>query len=199
MQAGSDITQLGEGSVELSSTYPISYRIVVKKTLPFLLFFVIVLTLVLFLTLGEEPPVEEETTSFFHEGAFAFLAAAFLLFVGKLLYETLYRAHYHYGIEAGHLVISKGIILKMRGSFPLSRITDVYLDRSLSDFFFGLYNLHVSTPTTHSGRFARIDGLSIRTAVKLQKRLSAFLESTEPHPDLLLNSSETVKVSNTSV
>jgi membrane protein YdbS with pleckstrin-like domain len=103
-----------------------------------------------------------------------------VLYLPCYFYERLYRACYRYGIEANHLILSKGIILKQRGQFPLSRITDVYLDRTLGDLFFGLYNLHLSTPTSHSEKFARIDGLKLKTALAFQKYLTTCLESTHP-------------------
>jgi len=102
---------------------------------------------------------------------------SFFAAIGKFIFEVLEVQHYSYGIEAGHLVISKGIVLKRRGSFPLSRITDVYLDRTFADFLFGLYTLHISTPTMTSGHFARIDGLSLKSALRMQEVLTDCLDS----------------------
>lgn len=111
----------------------------------------------------------------FKYGAVIALSAWVLLF----LYQTLVRLTIYYGIENGHFVISRGIILKKRGFFPLNRITDVYLERSLADLIFGLHTLHVSTPTALSEQFARVEGLSTRNALGLQKQLTVVLSQSE--------------------
>lgn len=82
----------------------------------------------------------------------------------------------YYGVENGQFMISKGIFLKQRGSFPLGRITDIYLERGAIDLIFGLYDLHVSTPTVSSGEFAKISGLSRASAFGIQEKLSALVE-----------------------
>lgn len=98
---------------------------------------------------------------------------------GKFVYECLRRHCLYYGIFDGHLLITQGIILKQRGFFPLSRITDIYLERSPLDLLFGLHTLHISTPTSLSERFARIEGLNLPTALELQQLLSSVLEHAE--------------------
>ena len=89
----------------------------------------------------------------------------------------MYRTSYYYAIKDGHLVVAKGVILRQRGSFPLSRITDVYLTKTVSDFVLGLYDLHISTPTTTSGEFAKIDGLGRSAAVLFQRDLTGYIEA----------------------
>ena len=102
------------------------------------------------------------------------VSAAAAMFV---LYEVMYRTSYYYAIKEGHLVVAKGVVLRQRGSFPLSRITDVYLTRTFGDFIFGLYDLHISTPTTTSGEFAKIDGLGRAAAVAFQRDLTGYIEA----------------------
>ena len=96
--------------------------------------------------------------------------------VGGMIYYSLRRRSYFYGIEEGQLIIGRGIIIRERGFFQLSRITEVYLDRSFIDVLFGLYTLRISTPTAVSDKFARIDGLNEETALALQHHLSLILE-----------------------
>lgn len=96
--------------------------------------------------------------------------------LASMTYYYIKRRTYYYGIEEGQLVIARGIILRERGYFQLSRITEVYLDRSFIDVLFGLYTLHISTPTAVSDKFARIDGLNEETALSLQQHLSLILE-----------------------
>lgn len=97
----------------------------------------------------------------------------------KFMYECLRRHCLYYGVHDGHLLITQGILLKQRGFFPLSRITDIYLERSALDLLFGLHTLHISTPTSLSERFARIEGLNLGTALELQQVLSSMLEHVE--------------------
>ncbi|MBN8549701.1 MAG: PH domain-containing protein [Deltaproteobacteria bacterium] len=97
----------------------------------------------------------------------------------KFVYEALRRHCLYYGIYDGHLLITQGILLKQRGFFPLSRITDIYLERTPIDLLFGLHTLHISTPTSLSERFARIEGLNLSTALALQQLLSSVLEHAE--------------------
>ncbi len=170
------ISQLSEGSIDLSREFRISHRSVIKRS--FVWIFVFAMLALCAATAGWNSRAaigDDNLANAIQHFLALFLLAGTAICAVKLLYEELYRACYHYGIEAGHLVISKGVILKQRGAFPLTRITDVYLERAFRDFIFGLCNLQFSTPTTHSGKFARIDGLSKKTAVALQHRLTALL------------------------
>jgi membrane protein YdbS with pleckstrin-like domain len=101
--------------------------------------------------------------------------ALLLVFGVKLVYELLSRQRYYYAVEGSNVVIAKGIILRQRGCFPIQQITDIYLNRTLGEFIFGLYSLNVSTPTAHSAEFARIDGLPRETAIALQNELLHIL------------------------
>jgi membrane protein YdbS with pleckstrin-like domain len=103
-----------------------------------------------------------------------------VLSLGKLIYEMLYYRFYYYGIEGGHLVVSTGILLKQRGVFPLNTITDVYLDRNLLDYFFGIYNLYTSNPAGISHKYSDIHGLSKPNAVALQDYLVTLTRQVSP-------------------
>ena len=124
--------------------------------------------------LGLEEKALENIEFFF----FLLLAAVGVIAAIRILYLELYRFCYDYRIHAGQFIVEKGIVLRERGSFPVIRITDVYLDRCFTDFIFGLYNVHVSTPTAHSGQFARIDGLSKATAISLQSNLMDIIQQS---------------------
>ena len=172
-----EVHQMKAGAVNLRAECTISIRLALKKSaLLFLIFF-----FVLALSVGTiyilESSLEESTLLRVQNVALIFILLSFLGAIGKFVFEAIEIRYYRYGIEAGHFVISKGIVLKRRGSFPLSRITDVYLDRTCLDFLFGLYSLHFSTPTMSSGAFARIDGLSLKSAMTLQERLTDCLDS----------------------
>lgn len=85
----------------------------------------------------------------------------------------------YYAIEDGNLVIAKGWILRRRGSFPLSRITDIYIEQRLSDIILGLYTLRVMTPSSSSSKFARIDWLNADSAKHLERFLCSLIERSD--------------------
>lgn len=103
----------------------------------------------------------------------------------RFLYEQIARLTLFYGIEDGHFVIARGVIIRERGGFPLARLTDMYLESSLINLLLGVRTLHLATPTTLSEKFARIDGLDARVAVALLRRLSRLVDRSithEPRP-----------------
>lgn len=172
-----DVSELKEGSLDLRSTCPISYLLAFKRASSLFLVFLTILGFSMGLFYIIESSVSEEVLVKMQTVASILVITSFLAAIGRFFFELIEMRHYFYGIEAGHLVLVKGIILKRRGSFPLSRITDVYLDRTFTDFLFGLYTLHISTPTMTSGHFARIDGLTRKSALRLQESLTDCLDS----------------------
>jgi membrane protein YdbS with pleckstrin-like domain len=87
------------------------------------------------------------------------------------IYQHQYYKRYFYDIESEHLVIRKGVWACREISLPFSRLTDVYVDQDLLDVWFGLYDVHVSTPTAESGKFAHIDGVSREGAQELRSMI----------------------------
>lgn len=105
-----------------------------------------------------------------------------LLVIGiawKMSQPFLYFVSYFYDIDGPNFVIRKGIVAKREVTLPFSRITDVYLDQDVLDVFFGLYDLHISTPTAESGRFAHIDGLDRRGATQLRELVLARIQQDD--------------------
>lgn len=163
--------------VNLSSIYPISWVVGFRRTWIVLTFAIVAslgATVLAALTLPGIEDGELKTLS---------IAAAKGLVVGlwaawglRFIYEQLARLSCYYGIEDGHFVIARGIFIRERGSFPLARITDVYLESNLMNLFFGVRTLHLATPTMLSEQFARIDGLPTRVAEALQRRISRLVE-----------------------
>ncbi|MCC6219810.1 MAG: PH domain-containing protein [Deltaproteobacteria bacterium] len=109
-------------------------------------------------------------------GVMALLLAASVI---RFIFLQLEARFYDYHVRGGNLYISKGIIIKERGSFPLSRITDIYLRRGVGDLIFGLATLHVSTPTSSSGHFAYIKGLRMHDAMALQTKLEELVKEQD--------------------
>jgi membrane protein YdbS with pleckstrin-like domain len=101
----------------------------------------------------------------------ALSAAAFLWLASYPCYQYLYWRTYSYDMDHENIYIRKGVAAKRQTILPFSRITDVYLDQDLLDVVLGLYDLHISTPTVESGKFAHIDGLSWYGAARLRRLL----------------------------
>ena len=97
--------------------------------------------------------------------------AVILLILSRTLYQILYFITYHYDMDDKNMVIRKGVLTKREITLPFSKITDVYVDQDIADVAMGLYDVHISTPTAESGRFAHIDGLNKAGSSKLRKML----------------------------
>ncbi len=66
------------------------------------------------------------------------------------------------------MVIRKGVITSRETTLPYTKIQDVYMDQDLLDRIFGLWDVHVSTPTVTSGVEAHLDGVNRKNAVALR-------------------------------
>ena len=165
-------------NVNLRRKYPLSYWVVIKRTISWVCLWLIGFLLTIYTQSVDSSalisPVAEAQIDQIVLVLFLGVSAVSAAFI---IYEVMYRTSYYYAIKEGHLVVAKGVILRQRGSFPLSRITDVYLTRTFGDFVFGLYDLHISTPTTSSGEFAKIDGLGRAAAVAFQRDLTGYIEA----------------------
>ena len=126
---------VSNGVVPLSRIYPISHLLPLKRTLPLLMLFLIAVGSFFALLFNGGEISLDNNFSISQGFSIVVICVLFLFVLGKYCWEQIYRACYTYGIEANHLSMSKGVILKQRGQFPLSRITDVYLDRTLGDLF----------------------------------------------------------------
>lgn len=95
------------------------------------------------------------------------------------LYEYLYVTMYYYDMDDKNVVIRKGVVAKREIILPFTRITDVYVDQDVVDVGLGLYDVHISTPTSESGKFAHIDGLGKRSAAKLRTMILERINKPE--------------------
>ncbi len=91
-----------------------------------------------------------------------------ILCVGTLLFQSIYFKRYFYDINQGNIIIRKGFIAQTEITLPFSKITDVYVDQDILDVMFGLYDVHISTPTITSGLFAHIDGINKKGSEKMK-------------------------------
>jgi len=85
------------------------------------------------------------------------------------IYQVLYFNRYFYDADDVRIVIRKGVVAVREITLPFSKITDVYVDRDLLDAALGLYDVHISTPTEQSGRFAHIDGVNAAGSARLKE------------------------------
>jgi len=203
MSENSPLQSRDLASMKLDKSYPISYRVVLKQTFPWIVGFLVFSSLLFMAYLNLNSFVSDaKTLGYFHYALIGALEVSAVCLLCKLAYEILHRVTYHYSIQGKQLVISKGIILRSRGAFPLARITDVYLDRDFGDLILNLYSLHLSTPTIYSGQFARIDGLSRSVATSLQSYLSILLEGSQmaengfggpQHEELVVGAGSSIK------
>lgn len=93
---------------------------------------------------------------------------AVLIFFGVPVYQWLYFKRYYYDLNEQMLTVRKGVVTQKEITLPFSRITDVYIDQDFLDVLFKLCDVHVSTPTSESGLFAHIDGVSKEDGEKLK-------------------------------
>ena len=169
-------------TLNLKRQYPMSLRRALKKSFSFLVVALLVAGAMYLLDKHWIPtfddPVRREVLN---ELAIAIAGFAGFIWIGRIFFFEMERLFYDYRVQGGNLYISKGILIKEKGSFPLSRITDLYLHRGLGDLIFGLSSLHVSTPTTASGEFAYIHGLTIRNAEALRDHLEKLIKGHDQH------------------
>lgn len=96
--------------------------------------------------------------------------AFFFLLIG-FAHPILYFVTYFYDIDNKNIIIRKGVIAKREIILPFSRITDVNVEQDFMDVIFGLYDIHISSPTAESGKFAHIDGLNKKSAIRIRNIL----------------------------
>jgi len=97
-----------------------------------------------------------------------FICISFLLWLFKFIIELIRDEMDQYYVRSSMLHITKGIFMQETGSFPLSQITDVYLEQGNWDWVFGVYNLVISTPSKASIKFATLEGFDRPTVLALQ-------------------------------
>lgn len=168
--------------VELRREYPIARRFVLMRVAPWLIIFIAIwIGLQTFDTIfgsyGSGPAEE----------VWQMLCASVLLTVAvlvgiRLIYELVYFKLYRYGLELEHLVIAKGVLWRTRASFPLTKITDIYVEQTPLELLFGLATLQVTTPAAVTN-FGGIEGLSTARSVQLQQYLLALINTTQPTVD----------------
>ncbi len=156
----------------LRRTLPLRRRKIIKKSLWGVLGVLAgwgILSYFLYLWLGQDPAELPERVAANRPALiFYWFLILGVLLLWKTAYQILYFVTYFYDMDDKNVIIRKGVLAKREITLPFSKITDVYVDQDLLDVFFALYDVHISTPTEQSGKFAHIDGVNKRSAMKLR-------------------------------
>ncbi len=166
--------------VILSKAYPMARRYVFYRSLPWFLVLVAVLATAVFINSSGDPLLFDKI--FIKDldlEAWIFGWAIILVGLVLLLYSEIYRLTCYYAKDGDKLVIRRGVIFREFAFFPLTQITDLYLERDWKALLLGLHNLRICTPSRRSGAFATIDGLSRRNAIALTEKISDFIRKSE--------------------
>ncbi|MCB9030784.1 MAG: PH domain-containing protein [Deltaproteobacteria bacterium] len=162
-------------SQDLKSRFPISTRIILKQLFPWVM--ILALLVVFAVKLNSRDIFSDFNTILDLDIELeAFVAFVLIVLFVKAIYSILYRHRISYRIEEGHLKLSKGILIRDTGIYPLSRISDVYCKRSLLDALLGLHCLVICTATPLSVNFAQIPGLTSNVAEGLSEFLLSSVE-----------------------
>ena len=145
----------------LRETYPIRRIRILRAVLGKLLGLIITAALLLAIVAWKSGGTND-TTADIADVAFSSLVVAVfaILILIDATYEAIYISKFKYFCDETSITIRKGVLSMHEITLPFSRITDLYVDQSFMDTFFGLYDLHFSTPTSSSGSAAHIEGLS---------------------------------------
>lgn len=107
------------------------------------------------------------------------LVFTFILSLPALFWEWLYFRNYFYDIDDKNVIIRKGVITTKEATLPFNKITDVYVDQDIHDVIFGIYDVHISTPTVDSGLFAHIDGVNKEGSVEIRRLILDRINNPE--------------------
>lgn len=168
--------------VELRREYPIAKRFILMRLAPWLVvLFALWIGFYTFDTLFA-PVGTGAAEEVWQVLCGSVMLTGVVLVILRFIYELVYYKLYRYGLELDHLVIAKGVLWRTRASFPLTKITDIYVEQTPLELVFGLATLQVTTPAAVTN-FGGIEGLSSSRAVQLQQYLLALINTTQPPVD----------------
>ena len=93
----------------------------------------------------------------------------------KLIYETAQFFALQYETNGFRVLFVRGVFYKKEVSLPLLPVTEIYLDRDLTDLLFGLYEFNVATPVSGAREYGVLGGLSPKNAHGLEHFLARQL------------------------
>ncbi len=128
----------------------------------------------------QTPDLPIESVFYNHLG---YLSGIGLLFmVIAFAHPILYFMTYFYDMDDKNMLICKGIFARREIILPFSRITDINVEQDWLDVIFSLYRIHISTPTSESGKFAHIDGINRKSSIQIRTMLLQRINSTDYEP-----------------
>lgn len=160
-------------SAPLRKLYPLQARKIIKKCLRGIILVCVMWSIGSFFILqAVQKKSQLPDAGFWSSGKalwMAWVGLLILLLLWRTGYQIIYFLTYHYDFDKDNFLIRKGVIAQREVNLPFSKITDVYVDQDMLDFVFGLYDVHISTPTVESGQFAHIDGVNKEGATALKE------------------------------
>jgi hypothetical protein len=187
-EQSADNLSTNEG-INLRHTFPIAHRSVFARAwLPLSIFFALIILLWIGSSMVDKSnnATGEFTPLLSSEGydylAYYLFYVSLLVLSLQLLWEELYQMTYYYGIEAEHLIITTGVLLRHRNSLHISLITDIFLKRNVLELLFFTYSIQLANPSPEAPRTDEISFLSKRDAICLQDFLVNLIKEVHVSP-----------------
>ena len=175
-------SSVGIEQVELSQVFRTSPRYAVRKAWLSGGLFVAVLGVSVLSELGILSNIGGYRGSMVHCAERVLLWVHFSFLIGELCFWEWYRRRVRFFIREKRFHVRRGVFRRLESSAPLVGVTEFFIAQSSSDALLGLYSLHIMTPLGPANgvpRFARIDGLSRRSAEGLMEWLARYVRHAE--------------------
>lgn len=175
--------------ISLRTNYPVFFRKIFRRNIRGLIALSVFFSIVAYYIAKGEGVISKYITTLFGGSSttLTILVAGFIVSIVLLVfYEALSFLTYDYLMDSRNVIIKKGVFAKRRMIIPFSKITDVSIQQNLLDMLFGLYDVHISTPTQDSWLYSHICGLDERGALALtrlilEKTNNATTEEEQEH------------------
>lgn len=172
----------GLTEINLRRHYPNSIRLAFMRSFHWIVAFIILVVILMAVdTIVPTRSVGVTNDVFIVLGTLVF-GLAIILVAGKLIYETLYFIMFSYRVENQQLLVSKGVVWRSNATFPLFRLTDVYVERNPLELLFFISTLQITTAasTADGATVGGIEGLPYSTAIALQNFITELAASVQP-------------------
>ena len=185
-----------DDAINLRKQYPLSKLSIFRRSWHWLFIYVDVVGLLLSRALFAAPNSESGNlfTQMFNWLSFYLIFGGLAVITAKLFYEVLYYCTYQYVVDSGGISVVEGVLIRVRSSYPLTKITDVYLDRNWIEVICLLWNLNIATPNPASFGFGQIRGLRRDVAVALSDYLNSLLDTVHPEAERAVEVTPSVDV-----
>ncbi len=169
-------------AIQLRRRFGISTRLILKHCFALIVAYIIVIVVITTF----DRLVKRGVVTFNTEVPYFMFTLVFLISTAvlacKVLYEVVYYLMYDYKFVHEQLIITKGVLWRTTASFPVTKMTDIYIERTPLDLICFLATLQVTTPAAVTN-FGGIEGLPPGSAARLQSFLVGLINSTQPQAD----------------